>query len=165
MRATLALLFLTAPLAAQTERVDAMTGTRTRRSEWVGLGAGVKLQLARSIDGADTVYALVARYNGERWMFLTGEARILADTTRMTLPGAGSDGPGGSRDVASGRGWARVTELALYVVTPDQLRALARADSLRLRVSGSQRVAERTLSTKDRDRWRAFVAQILPADE
>lgn len=76
-------------------------------------------------------YNIITIYEGDDWLFIEeGESLILlVDGERMAFTGEGSSG---HRNVFGGR----VSEMAFYDITKEQLRKLAKANEIKVKIIG-----------------------------
>lgn len=122
-----------------------------RGGEWIELNAEVSRRR-----GSDPELRLLLHYrDAERWLWIPyGESlQILADEELITLSGTGSLR---SRRTAVLGG---VEELAAYPVSSEQLRRVARAGTVRVRVLGRREFVERRFSEAGLLRLREFISE------
>ena len=113
--------------------------------------------LSRHDSGTDIFYIAI-RYRHDSWLFIEdGESLILlVDGERIGLSGAGSSG---NRNVITAD---ILRERALYRVEPAQLRKIASAKDIRVRVEGSQYYVERYFTEKNFENLQSFVNRFCP---
>ena len=108
-------------------------------------------------DSGETQYLLAVTYRADNWLFIEdgNSLRLIIDGEQVEYSG---DGSSAYRNVLSG---GRIHERAFYKVTPAQIRRIAEALEIRVRLEGNQFYAERIFSPLNIERFRAFVQQYL----
>ena len=93
-------------------------------------------------DSGRTQYRLDVTYTANDWLFIEDgkSLRLIIDGEQVEYSGNGSSA---YRNVLSG---GRIHERAFYEVTPAQIRQIAEASEIRVRLEGSQFYAERVFS-------------------
>jgi len=110
-------------------------------------------------DGIE-LYQLRVVYVADDWLFIeSGESLVLlVDGTRMGFTGSGSFQ---HREVL---GNASIREHAYYDVTKSQLRAIANAEEIKVRVRGSPYDADRCFTKINIQNFGRFIAEHIDAD-
>ncbi|HEX2190463.1 MAG TPA: hypothetical protein VHG51_16260, partial [Longimicrobiaceae bacterium] len=123
--------------------------------EWIELNP----ELSRGRTGAVELGLALLYRDAHRWLWVPyGETlQLLADGELMVLGGGGS-----LRSRRRSR-LGGVEERVVYAVTPAQLRRLAAAESVRVRVVGRREYVERSFRPEGIARLREFVAAHLDA--
>ncbi|MET0398236.1 MAG: hypothetical protein ABW277_15650 [Longimicrobiaceae bacterium] len=118
--------------------------------EWIELNVEVSRGRASA---PDLSLALLYR-DTSRWLWVPyGESlQILADRELIVLNGTGSFR-------SRRRSPLGVEERVMYPISPDQLRRIVSADTVRLRILGRREYVERRFSDKGRLRLREFVKE------
>lgn len=106
--------------------------------------------------GEEATYQLFVHYSWTDWMFIdTGlSLMFLVDGERMDLHGMGSSD---ERHTVNGG----VQETAFYMVTEDELAALAGAKSVRMRLMGSEYDIERDFDAINLLNLKDFIAKYV----
>ena len=122
------------------------------------LGPKMYLGATKTIwDSGLTQYRLDVTYTASDWLFIDdgNSLRLIIDGEQVEYSG---DGSSAYRNVLSG---GTIHERAFYDVTPTQIRQIAEASEIRVRLEGNQFYAERVFSPANIERFRAFVGQYL----
>ncbi len=167
----------------EVSEVDRFTGTAKlvthprdlARINCNGLGAAlgvctdvISLAWRRSISRqGDTTFAFDLEYCGTAWMFMPrdGDAfglLINGEPTTFSPLAPPQTDASGCYATASASGHSSVSESALFAVTPQQMFAIARADSLVWRLYGSRGYKEGKVNLKNLASLRLFLATIFP---
>jgi len=101
-------------------------------------------------------YSLIVRYVSKDWLFIEdGESLVLLiDGERVGFTGSGSSS---NRMVLTG---GYVFEESFYFVSADDIRRIAQAKSVSVKIVGSSGYIKREFSEKNLQRFREFVYQI-----
>ncbi|MFC1627542.1 hypothetical protein ACFL3H_00340 [Gemmatimonadota bacterium] len=113
------------------------------------------------VEGSSPVYLIHLRYVGDDWLFIEeGESLgLIIDGERVFLSGNGSND---TREVKSLMDYVAVQEEEYYTVSPDFIRRLATADSVRARIDGSSSFIERHFGPVNFANLQRFVQECLP---
>jgi len=148
----------------QVERtVDEFTGNTHYLTKAIKLGGGgfasarveLRFQKFVSKDGVLS-YQIFVKYKWSSWMFIESGASLLflVDGDRLTF--SSDDGSRGAREAIGGD----VYETAMYEVAPEDLRWLARAQQVKVRVIGSRRNEDREFTNDTFKKLRAFLHEV-----
>lgn len=123
--------------------------------EWIELN----VEASRDRSAAPSLSLALLYRDPSRWLWVPyGESlQVLADRELIVLSGTGSF-RSRRRSLMGG-----VEERVTYRITPEQLRRIAAADTVRLRILGRREYVERRLGEKGRLRLREFVAAHVDA--
>jgi hypothetical protein len=129
-----------------------LTGLEPTASIDVDLNA----QKAIPASAANPSYSLVVEYRAPDWLFIKdGQSlSMIIDGEPLHFRG---DGSMQNREVGRVGYRGGVTERAFYQVTPEQLRRIASATTIRVRVDGDSRYVERTMSPEIIANFHKFV--------
>lgn len=136
---------------------NGMAGSMMRRNYLKvegGAVASVTLNAVVTSAADTTAHMLGVNYLGSGWIFLgDGESLILLlDGERVALEQLGSP----RREVESGR---IVQEIAVYPASPDLLRRIATADTVRVRLQGDRGRVDARFTPENTARFQSFVAE------
>lgn len=124
-------------------------------------GGNVVVNPARVLaDDGTTRYYLSVQWSGREWLFIDRRAplEIRTDAATLDLPGVVL-----TQDV--GGCWSSgciVNEFAHYHITPAQLRQIAGAHYVAVRLNGRSEYVERVFTPENRGNFARFVAQFAP---
>jgi hypothetical protein len=143
------------------DEFDGYTINRMQKNRLGGgilLGSIVDLNVQKFVKDSLVVYSLIVRYEGHDWLFIqNGESLILlVDNERIGLVG---DGSVSHRDVLSG---GLVKEQAWYDnITPEQLKKIAYATEVKIKIIGSQYHAERYFTSQNFQNFQQFYSEYV----
>lgn len=148
------------PYAVRRMNTEGMTGHRME-GNYVstppipGSRLAINAVRAQAANGRVLYLIEVNHQTSNPLMIPPGETLVfIADGERIAL-----SGPGWGGGMQGARGSTVSVELALYQISPDDLRKLAAADRVDLRLTGRDRVIENVFHGWNVARLRAFVAE------
>lgn len=178
--ALVVLCVIAGPLAAQTKAklgkndvrvvTDEFTGHTHALSKRVrldgvpdGMLQQVYLSYQRFTPKGDSVssYQIFVNYEGSEWMFIEEGESLIFLLDGQPLPLSSRDGSSDKRDVYG----SKVYERAMYQVAPEQLRQIAKASTIKVRIKGSKFTIDAKPDASNFDLLRAFNEVYLPPEE
>lgn len=145
---------------APTQKTDSIDGYTVVQGPMVFLGPPLQARLILSLGKVvklpdPTSYVLYSIYSAKTWLFIDAGPSFtaIADGERMEL-----SGPQPSREITNSGG---IMESATYSVTPAQIRTIARAGAVTVRVRGEKGYEDFQLTTEALCSFRRFALDVL----
>lgn len=164
LAALAALLGACAPSYTVRTSSDPVYGSTTVRLDLNTLGGGciycgsIELNIMKFTRGgsARPAYELVVDYDGSEWLFIDRGQSLTLNVDGDLMRFTSDRGSSPYRDVGYG---GKVRETAYYPVTVEELRRIANASVIHVRVDGSSYYAVREFGPENFENFKRFIAE------